>query len=201
VSPNDDTVAVIRPDNNTVITKISVGDEPESVALTPNGQYAYVANAAGGTVSVIQISDPAWGTFSASVVATLTTGAEPWNIVTSPDGNRVFVANSAQDTITVVNAANRTIIGHVDLRNSIANDPDRSRHFQPRGLAVTLDNTKLYVTRFLSFTKAGGKGTISARKDWSPCSTSTRPQRTSPTTTWRALSRWRRGSRASNSPA
>jgi len=157
VNPSGDTVAVIRPDNNTRITNIPVGDEPQSVALTPNGQYAYVANAAGNSVSVIQINDPAWGTFSAGVVGTLTTGAEPWNVVTSPDGNRVFVANSAQDTITVINAATRAIIGHVDLRNSLANDPDRSRHFQPRGLAVTLDNTKLYVTRFLSFTKSGGR--------------------------------------------
>src|SRR5262249_11338119 len=87
----------------------------------------------------------------------LATGAEPWNVVCSPDGTRVFVANSGQDTITVINASTRTIIGHVDLRNSVANDPDRSRHFQPRGLAVTLDNTKLYVTRFLSFTKPGGR--------------------------------------------
>jgi YVTN family beta-propeller protein len=157
VNPSADTVSVIRPDNNTVITNIPVGDEPQSVALTPNGQYAYVANAADNSVSVIQINDPAWGTFSANVVDTLTTGAEPWNIVTSPDGNRVFVANSGQDTITVINANTRAILGHVDLRNSIANDPDRSRHFQPRGLAVTLDNTKLYVTRFLSFTKPGGR--------------------------------------------
>ena len=91
------------------------------------------------------------------MIATLTTGAEPWNIVCSPDGLRVFVANSGQDTITVINATTRTIIGHTDLRNSIANDPDRNRHFQPRGLSVTADNTKLYVTRFLSYTKAGGR--------------------------------------------
>jgi YVTN family beta-propeller protein len=157
VNPSDDSVSVIRPDNNTRITNIPVGDEPESVALTPDGQYAYVANAASSSVTVIRILDPAWGTFSANVVTNFTTGAEPWNIVTSPDGTRVFVANSAQDTITVINATTRTIIGHVDLRNSIANDPDRSRHFQPRGLAVTEDNSKLYVTRFLSFTKPGGR--------------------------------------------
>src|SRR5689334_6444043 len=137
VNPGDNSVSVIRPDNNTRITKIAVGAEPQSIALTPDGQYAYVANAAAGTVSVILISDPAWGTFSATVVTNLTTGAEPWNIVTSPDGLRVFVANSGQDSITVINATTRTIIGHVDLRNSIANDPDRSRQFQPRGLAVT----------------------------------------------------------------
>ena len=163
VNPDDDSVSVFRPDSNTRLTKISVGDEPQSIALTPDGQYAYVANAAGGSVTVIKINDPAWGTFSAAVDTTagvnghLTTGAEPWNVVCSPNGQRVFVANSSQDTITVINSATRGIIGHVDLRNSIANDPDRTRHFQPRGLAVTADNSKLYVTRFLSFTKPGGR--------------------------------------------
>src|SRR6266568_786812 len=157
VNPADDSVSVIRPDINTRIAKITVGDEPQSVALTPDGQYAYVANAAAGTVTIIQISDPAWGTFCASVVGALTTGAEPWNVVCTPDGKRVFVANSGQDTITVIDTTTRAIIGHVDLRNSVANDPDRSRHFQPRGLSVTADSTKLYVTRFLSFTKFGGR--------------------------------------------
>src|SRR6185503_1665410 len=98
-----------------------------------------------------------WGTFSATVDSQLSTGAEPWNVVCTPDGRRVFVANSGQDTITVIDTVTRTILGQVDLRNSLANDPDRSRHFQPRGLAVTADNSKLYVTRFLSFTRPGGR--------------------------------------------
>src|SRR6266542_5094446 len=163
VNPGDDSVSVIRPDTNQRLAKIGLGDEPQSIALTPDGQYAYVANAAAGTVTVIKINDPAWGTFDAVVDTTvgnngqLKTGAEPWNIVCSPDGRRVFVANSGQDTISVIDTATRTILGHLDLRNSLANEPDRSRHFQPRGLAVTLDNTKLYVTRFLSFTKPGGR--------------------------------------------
>src|SRR5262249_23175794 len=157
VNPSDDSVSVIRPDNNTRLARIAVDAEPQSVALTPDNQYAYVANAAGNSVSVIHISDPAWGTFSAAVERTLLTGAEPWNIVCSPDGQRVFVANSAQDSITVINTATRDIVGDVDLRNSLANDPDRTRHFEPRGLAVTADNAKLYVTRFLSFTRAGGR--------------------------------------------
>ncbi len=157
VNPSDDSVSVIRPDDNTRLAKISVGDEPESVALTPDNQWAYVANAAGNSVSIIRITSPAWGTFSATLDTTLTTGSEPWNIVCSPDGKRVFVSNSGQDTLTVINTATRSIIGQVDLRNSIANDPDRTRHFQPRGLAVTADSSKLYVTRFLSFTKPGGR--------------------------------------------
>ena len=156
VNPGEDSVSVIRPDNNTRLAKIVVGDEPQSVALTPDNQYAYVANAAAGTVTVIKINDPLWGTFSAVVDTSvgsngqLTTGAEPWNIVCSPDGKRVFVANSGQDTITVIDTATRSIVGNVNLRNSLANDPERSRHFQPRGLAVTADNSKLYVTDVLT---------------------------------------------------
>jgi YVTN family beta-propeller protein len=162
VNPEDDSVSVIRTDTNVVITKIAVGDEPQSVALDPNNTFAYVANAAGTTVTVIKITNAAPATFAAAVDTTvgpggaLTTGSEPWNLVISPDGNRVFVANSGQDTITVIDATTRTIIGNVDLQNSVCNDPDRNRHFQPRGLAVTQDSTKLYVTRFLSFTAAGG---------------------------------------------
>jgi YVTN family beta-propeller protein len=163
VNTADNSVSVIRPDIYHPLAKIGVGTEPQSIALTPNGQYAYVACAAAGTVTVIKITDPTYYSFAAAVDTTvgnngqLTTGAEPWNIVCSPDGQRVFVANSGQDTISVIDTASKTIIGDVDLRNSLANDPDRTRHFQPRGLAVTLDNSKLYVTRFLSFIKSGGQ--------------------------------------------
>jgi YVTN family beta-propeller protein len=156
VNPADDSVSVLRTDTRTVLRKIKVGDEPESVALDPNNRYAFVANAAGSSVTVIRISNADYGKWSARVDNTITTGSEPWNIVISPDGKRVFVANSGQDTITVINAATRTIIGHVNLRNSRCNDPDRQRHFQPRGLAVTQDSKRLYVTRFLSFTKRNG---------------------------------------------
>jgi len=163
VNPADNSVAVIRTSDNTLLTKITVDREPRSVAVDPNNSFAFVANAAGNTVSIIRIVNPDPNNFQAGVDeigsgirGKLVTGAEPWDIVISPDGNRVFVANSAQDTITVINATTRTILGNIDIRNSVCNDPDRTRHFQPRGMAVTLDNTRLFVTRFLSFTKPGG---------------------------------------------
>src|SRR3954470_7211722 len=162
VNPDADTVSVFDissadPNNYTLVKTIQVGDEPQSIALDTISatQYnAYVANAAGNSVTVINVNTS--GTLSATVEKTLTTGAEPWNVVATPNGQRVFVANSGQDTITVLNPATRQIIGSVDIRNSACNAADPGRHFQPRGMAVTLDNTKLYVTRFLSFTKAGG---------------------------------------------
>ena len=165
VNPDDHSVSVIRTDTNAVVQTITVGDEPQSVAVDPNDRYAYVANAAGHNVTVIAILNPNPGSFFAQVApqagvnGNIATGAEPWNIVISPDGKRVFVANSSQDTITVINAENLSVIGNVDLRNSLCNGTtaaERQRHFQPRGLAVTADSHRLFVTRFLSFTKSGG---------------------------------------------
>lgn len=169
VNAKNDTVSVIRTDTNQVVQTIRVGAEPQSVALDPDNHYAFVANAAGSSVSVIRIANPNPGSFNAVVERTLVTGAEPWNIAISPDGRRVFVANSAQDTITVIDAVARTIIGHVNLRNSLCNDPDRQRHFQPRGLAVTQANDLLYVTRFLSFTRPGGRQGIDNGKEGVVC--------------------------------
>ena len=170
VNPHDDSVSVIRTSNNTVIATIATGDEPRSVALDPNNEFAYVANAAGNSVTVIRITNASPTNFSAVIDKTMKTGAEPWDIVISPDGKRVFVANSGQDTITVINAATRKLIGNVDLRNSLCNDPDRERRFQPRGMAVILANTQLYVTRFLSFTKAnGGKQGTDTGKEGAVC--------------------------------
>ena len=164
VNPGADTVSVIYTRNNRVVRTVAVGDEPESVALDPNNRYAYVANAAAGTVSVIRITRARGRSVRAREErrvgrrGELTTGAEPFNIVSSPDGRRVFVANSAQDTITVIDATAREkrIVGSVNLRGS-ACSRDRNRHFQPRGLAVTQDSRKLYVTGFLSFVRPGGR--------------------------------------------
>jgi len=169
VNSRTDTVSVIRTDTNTVLKTIAVGDEPRSIAVDPNNTFAFVANAAGSSVTVIKITNATVAGFAASVEKTFKTGAEPWNIVISPDGKRVFVANSGQDTITVINAVSRSVIGQVNLRNSLCNDPDRNRHFQPRGLAVTANNTQLYVTRFLSFTKVNGTQGVDAGKEGLIC--------------------------------
>jgi YVTN family beta-propeller protein len=163
VNPDDDSVSVIGNLDGapSVLAKVSVGDEPQSVALdtdgSPNSYHAYIANAADNTVTVVTVENSSANSVQLNAnKKTLVTGAEPWNVATSPDGARVFVANSVQDSITVIRTDTQTIVGHVDLRDSACNDPDRARHFQPRGLAITQNSARLYVTRFLSFVKPGG---------------------------------------------
>jgi len=163
VNPATDTVSVIWTRALRVIATIKVGDEPQSVAVDPDNRYAFVADAAASSVTVIRIANADPRHFRARVArdvgrrGSFITGSEPWNIVMSPDGRRLFVANSGQDTITVLDARRPRIIGHVDVRRSVCNGADTDRHFQPRGLAVTRRSTRLYVTSFLSFTRPGGR--------------------------------------------
>ncbi|WP_165644644.1 beta-propeller fold lactonase family protein [Oharaeibacter diazotrophicus] len=169
VNPRDDTVSVIRNDKHQVLKTIAVGDEPRAIAVDPDNKFAYVANAAGSSLSIIKIDNATFGGFKAAVTKTVTTGAEPWNVVISPDGKRVFVANSGQDTITVVDTATNASIGRVDVRNSVCNVGDRNRHFQPRGMAITADSRQLYVTRFLSFTRTNGRQALDSGKEGVVC--------------------------------
>jgi YVTN family beta-propeller protein len=169
VNPGGDNVAVINTGNSRVVARIKVGDEPEGVAVDPNNRYAYVANTADGSVTVIRISNDNPNRFKAAVAKNIgnngkfLTGAEPWNIVASKDGRRVYVANSSQDTITVIDATRQSkrgkptsprVIGYVELRGSKCS-PDEDRHFQPRGLAVSNNNKRLFVTSFFSFQRQG----------------------------------------------
>lgn len=159
VNPDDDSVSIIGnlDGNLRVLRKIFVGDEPQSVALdsiSTTRYNAYVANAAGNSVTIINVNTS--GGFSAVKEKTLITGSEPWNAVASPDGRRVFVANSVQDTITVIRTDTREIIGHINLRNTACSAA--GRHFQPRGMAVTLNNDRLYVTSLLAFTGGSTPG-------------------------------------------
>lgn len=172
VNPDDDSVSVINAGTDGLVFRLTVGDEPQSIALDPDGEYAYVASAADNSVTVIRVTNTS--PFAAVVEEKFVTGAEPWNIVISPDGKRVYVANSAQDTITVIKADVNfptlpSIIGNVTLDDTACNASDANRHFQPRGLAVTADDKKLYVTRFLSFVKSGGVQGTDAGKEGIVC--------------------------------
>src|SRR5262245_18879989 len=167
VNPGDDSVSVIRTDQNKVVTKIKVGNEPQGVAVDPVNPFVYVVNAADNSLTVIRITNGNPDKFKAAKdgrfgkKGTIVTGAEPWNVVASPDGKRVYVANSGQDTITVLDVAKRKVVGDVALR--------KSRRFQPRGMAITGNSKKLFVTRFLSFTNPGGQQATDTGRSGAVC--------------------------------
>ena len=131
-------VAVIDTATNTQIALVQVGLHPFDVAITPNGDFAYVANYHGGefsssdpdTVSVIDTS-------TNTVVATLGVGIEsnPSAIAITPDGAFAYVTRDAFDDIAVIDTASNTIIANIPV-SSIS---------LVRGIAITPDGAFAYV--------------------------------------------------------
>jgi YVTN family beta-propeller protein len=121
------TVSVIATATNTVVSTITVGSQPNGVAITPDGSKVYVTNSNSNTVSVIT-------TATNAVVSTITVGRLPDGIAVTPDGSKVYVANILDDTISVIATATNTVVGSpIAVGNA------------PNGVAVTPDGTTGYV--------------------------------------------------------
>jgi YVTN family beta-propeller protein len=86
---------VIQTASNTVTSTIAVGARPYSVAFSPDGTLAHVANFSGNTVSVIQ-------TASNTVTSTILVGSGPTTVDFSPDGTRAYVSNYVDNTVSVI---------------------------------------------------------------------------------------------------
>jgi len=103
------------------------GLEPRAVAISPDGQRAYTANA-GGSVSVL---DLATSTEIGSPIPT--PGTSPRGIAVTPDSTRAYVTDTATDSVTVVNLASGTVLVTIPVGE------------QPEGIAVTPNGGAVYV--------------------------------------------------------
>ena len=100
----DDEVAFVDPITDTVIFKVTVGDEPSAMAQSDDGLTVVVANRADNTVTVVDIS----GGLTGSVFGTVSVGGTPSDVVLTGDGATLFTANSADGTVSVVDVASLT---------------------------------------------------------------------------------------------
>ena len=116
-----------------VKTTVTVGSNPVGVAITPDGNYAYVANSGTTTVSVIQIS-------TNTVIATVTVGSTPQNIAITPDGTYAYVANYNSGTVSVIQISTNTVTATVTVGSN------------PVGVAITPDGNYAYVANHSSGT-------------------------------------------------
>src|SRR5215510_2954172 len=140
VNPDDDSVTVINVHNdaNQKVAEIPVGDEPQNLAIHPNGQVVYVSNTVSGTISVIDAA-------SRRVVDTIRVGTEPYGIALTPNGRKLYVANARSNDVSVIDTATNCVI------KKITGVGD-----EPRGVAITSDgdgddnDEKVYVTQFLA---------------------------------------------------
>ena len=129
------TASVINTTTNTVTTTATVGSKPTGslctclsadLALTPNGEYAYVTNSGGTTVSVIS-------TATNTVTATVTVGSEPVGVAVTPNGAYAYVTNYGSKSVSVINTATNTVAATVTVED------------EPGGVAVTPNGAYAYV--------------------------------------------------------
>ena len=111
---------------DTVVATVAVGTNPQGIAITPDGNYAYVTNFNSNNVSVIQIS-------TNTVVATVAVGTNPQGIAITPDGNYAYVTNSSSNNVSVIQISTNTVVATVAVGTN------------PYGVAITPDGNYAYV--------------------------------------------------------
>ena len=129
-------VAVVDLALNKVIAHIPVGVCPYSVAVSPDGQTAFVSNfggsrarpgdktevSAGTDVAVDARSVALRGTVSVidlkrkKAVAEIVTGIHPEALTLSPDGKRLYVVDASGDGIAVIDVAGRKLVAQLDTK-------------------------------------------------------------------------------------
>ncbi len=147
-------VTVIDVANDAVVTTIGGVFRPHGVAITPDGNRAYVTNYGyGKTVSVID-------TEINTVVDTVNgVGNDPGGIAITPDGTRAYVANRVSNNVSVIDIATNSVIATVATARypvSVAITPDGSYAYvaNQTGYAITIINT---VTNLVEDTINDGK--------------------------------------------
>ncbi len=78
-----------------VTATIPVGDGPQSVAVSPDGTTAYVADAAANAVSVLDLT-------ANTLARTVSVGLGPYAVAVSPHGTAVYVTDNRADTVSVL---------------------------------------------------------------------------------------------------
>ena len=102
----DDQVAVVDLATGLELTRVrlSAGDRPRELALTPDGRTLVVVNSGSSTVSFVDPPSAAEGT-------RVSTGQEPAALLLDRQGRRAYVLNRQSNTITILDTVNRVVVG------------------------------------------------------------------------------------------
>ncbi|MDA2925296.1 beta-propeller fold lactonase family protein [Acidobacteria bacterium AH-259-L09] len=139
-------IALVDRASWTVRKAIAVGSHPNDLAMTPDGQRLFVANANSNSVSVVALKKEK---VSETIVTTLfpkaPQGSTPNALAISPDGQTLFVANADNNNIAWVDISK---VGESEIRGFIPTG------WYPSAVGVTTDGERILV--------GNGKGTVSS---------------------------------------
>jgi YVTN family beta-propeller protein len=116
----------IDPTTRTVTGSLQVGADPNGVAITADGQRAFVAGPSDGSVSIVNLG-------SLTVAQTVAVGGQPQEVVLSPDESELYVARLG-GPVQVLRTSDLSIITSI---------PNSDGAF---GMALSPDGRQLYAT-------------------------------------------------------
>ncbi len=131
VNPDSGSVTLLLLDPLTVQAEIATGADPRTLSFTPDGLRLLVANHGAGTLTVID-------TTQGKVVAEVAVGALPYGVVAG--SRRAYVSLAGAPQVVVLDLATLTVSAAVPVAPF------------PTGLALTADQTQLYITHLYSGT-------------------------------------------------
>jgi len=129
VNPDSDSVTVLDAESLQILNEIPVGDDPRTLAIAPDSQSALVANHAGATLSLLDLSQ-------LLEAGSYAVGSMPYGVVT--DGARAFVSELARGNVNVLNWSTGELLARITVAPF------------PTGLALSADRASLYVTHLFS---------------------------------------------------
>ncbi|SEH61361.1 VCBS repeat-containing protein/40-residue YVTN family beta-propeller repeat-containing protein [Mycolicibacterium rutilum] len=112
---------------NSVIATPEVGEGPQAVVISPDGTRAYVANADGDSVTVLNTADH-------STVGTITVGDRPVALALDSTGSVLYVANAGDGSVVAVDTASLTVGAPIAIGA------------EPTGIAVSPDGAFVFTT-------------------------------------------------------
>ncbi len=136
VNPDSDSITLVDARSLAVLAEVKVGDDPRTAAFTPDGARVLVANHGSGTISTVDV-------IAARLAPEIEVGGQPYGIVAGhsagpEQADRAYVSLSALGRVAVIDLATRAVI------RTIETEPF------PAGLALTGDESSLYVTHLYS---------------------------------------------------
>lgn len=115
----------IDPSTDTITKRMPIGTEPNQLAVTPDGRFAYVPTN-DGCYEVIDLTQ-------AKIIDRIVTGGRPHNTVCSADGRHMYLAPmGSPKKVTIVDVATHKPIGAIPCSNVV------------RPIALSRDEKRLF---------------------------------------------------------
>lgn len=102
VNKGGDSVTIVNMSTRTVITTVSVGNEPRSAVVTPDGAFVYVGSTSAPYLTKITTSNN-----SVTTIAGVTKDVR--NITINVSGSKVYAPNHYDDEISIINTSNDSV--------------------------------------------------------------------------------------------